>query len=176
MPRAGQIALPHLIILLWLCAAVKCCRLQKDSSGLGRWVLQELKQNLAKELDFRMEARNAQRLAACMASRRRVAIPEPVPQVSPFALLPSQTSALLLPRGLSREGRVDVTPQGQACGTACHTHPGVLKAVPGAWACLHMHWQARGASRAPLLTPRGRVLRSCLESGSSPWSGWTAAS
>ena len=47
----------------------------------NRWILQELKHNLAKELDFRTEARNAQRLSSCMADRRRVAIPKPVPQV-----------------------------------------------------------------------------------------------
>ena len=56
---------------------------------------------MAKELDFRLEARNAQRLAACMAGRRRVAIPEPVPQVSPSALVPSQTSALHSPAELA---------------------------------------------------------------------------
>ena len=97
MHRAGQIALPHLTLLLWLC--VRCSH--EISSGLGRWVLQELKQNLAKELDFRLEARNAQRLAVCMAGRRRVAIPEPVPQVSPSALVPSQTSALHSPAELA---------------------------------------------------------------------------
>ena len=45
-----------------------------------RWILQELQQNLAKELDFRLEARNAERLSSCMAGLRRVAIPKPVPQ------------------------------------------------------------------------------------------------
>ncbi len=54
---------------------------------LLRWVLTELRQNLAKELDFRLEAANAQRLAAAFAGRRGVAVPLPVPEVG----LPSNT-------------------------------------------------------------------------------------
>ena len=46
-----------------------------------RWVLEELRRNLAKELDFRLEAGNAQLLAAAMAGRRSVAVPRPVPEV-----------------------------------------------------------------------------------------------
>ena len=58
-----------------------------------RWILQELKQNLAKELDFRLEARNAERLSSCMAGLRRVAIPKPVPQV--LALSPPDAACIL---------------------------------------------------------------------------------
>ena len=61
-----------------------CNRLLVHTSIEGlcgiRWILQELKQNLDKELDFRLEARNAERLSSCMAGLRRVAIPKPVPQ------------------------------------------------------------------------------------------------
>ena len=46
-----------------------------------RWVLSELRANLAKELDFRLEAVNAQRLAAAFAGRRGIAVPQPVPEV-----------------------------------------------------------------------------------------------
>ncbi|EIE24434.1 ABC1-domain-containing protein [Coccomyxa subellipsoidea C-169] len=52
-----------------------------DSFDFG-WVLTELRQNLAKELDFRLEAANAQRLAAAFAGRRGVAVPLPVPELS----------------------------------------------------------------------------------------------
>ncbi|CAL8467426.1 g6964 [Coccomyxa elongata] len=46
------------------------------------WVLSELRANLAKELDFRLEADNAQHLAAAFAGRRGVAVPQPVPELS----------------------------------------------------------------------------------------------
>jgi len=49
---------------------------------MRRWVLSELRANLAKELDFRLEASNAQRLAAAFAGRRGIAVPQPVPEVS----------------------------------------------------------------------------------------------
>ena len=57
------------------------------ADGACRWVLEELRRNLAKELDFRLEAGNAQRLAAAMAARRSVAVPKPVPEVGWARLL-----------------------------------------------------------------------------------------
>jgi hypothetical protein len=40
-----------------------------------------LRSNLASELDFRLEAANAQRLAAAFAGQRGVAVPQLVPEV-----------------------------------------------------------------------------------------------
>ena len=73
----------HARVLWWILR-----KLMQNSTRMRRWILQELKQNLAKELDFRLEASNAQRLSVCMASRRRVAIPKPVPQASATSTLP----------------------------------------------------------------------------------------
>ena len=79
----------HARVLWWILQ-----KLMQNSMHMRRWILQELKQNLAKELDFRLEASNAQRLSACMASRRRVAIPKPVPQASATSTLPNYLPAL----------------------------------------------------------------------------------
>ena len=63
--------------------------------GAGpRWVLEELQRNLAAELDFRLEAANAQRLAATMARTRSVAVPMPLPEVQPCG--PSELRMILL--------------------------------------------------------------------------------
>lgn len=50
-------------------------------------MLSELRSNLGNELDFRLEAANAQRLAAAFAGRRGVAVPALVPEVRHLALL-----------------------------------------------------------------------------------------
>jgi predicted unusual protein kinase regulating ubiquinone biosynthesis (AarF/ABC1/UbiB family) len=49
---------------------------------MHRWVLSELRKNLAKELDFRLEASNAQQLAHAFAGSRGVKVPQPVPEVA----------------------------------------------------------------------------------------------
>ena len=49
---------------------------------LRRWVVERLGKNLRKELDFRVEAQNAARLAACMAGNSCVAVPQAVPEAS----------------------------------------------------------------------------------------------
>ncbi|KAK9835033.1 hypothetical protein WJX81_005614, partial [Elliptochloris bilobata] len=47
-----------------------------------RWVLAELRSNLAQELDFRHEAENAARLGAAFAKHRGATVPAPVPELS----------------------------------------------------------------------------------------------
>ena len=59
-------------------SAFTCCR----------WLVQQLEKNLGQELDFRLEANNAARLAAYMADNRNVAVPQPVPGVRAYVPSP----------------------------------------------------------------------------------------
>ncbi|KAK9814217.1 hypothetical protein WJX72_002441 [[Myrmecia] bisecta] len=52
-----------------------------QSFNLG-WVWAELRKNLARELDFELEAENAQRLAHCVSQRSGVAVPEVLHQLT----------------------------------------------------------------------------------------------
>lgn len=55
-----------------------------------RWLAEELRRQLASELDFRREASNARRLEACLAARRDVAVPQVVPQLSSRRVLTAE--------------------------------------------------------------------------------------
>lgn len=115
-----------------------------------RWVLSKLRANLAKELDFRLEADNAQRLAAAFAGRRGVAVPLPVPEVR-FTGAREQLSAASVTLLCKAALGLVIIPDGAGCMLS-HRHDGQRD-----WQVCKVHDTCTQAIMPTILAKKGAV-------------------